>query len=303
MAVVLLIGLVLVGLSVALALQAMGATQARRRQRLAQIGAYGFHASAPVGREQPSLRELLGRLATALGAIGSRLVQGKRLEELRGLLRAAGLYRTTVGTFVGYRLLLTLVLPALWLWLATAGGGSATLAVVGVACFGGLGWVTPMFLLRRKVRQRLEAIDREVPELVDLLVTTVEAGVGFTAALQLAARRVEGPLGQELRVALREQSMGLTINEALRNMLARTDSPYVRAFVQAIVQGETLGVSIGKILRDLAIDMRKRRRQAAEERAHKAPTKILFPLVALIFPALFVVSLGPLVISFLHALG
>jgi tight adherence protein C len=94
--------------------------------------------------------------------------------------------------------------------------------------------------------------------------------------------------------------MGLTISEALKNMLARADSPALRMFVQAVLQGETLGVSIGKILRDLAVDMRKRRRQSAEERAQKAPTKIIFPLVLLILPALFIVCLGPIVVSFIH---
>jgi tight adherence protein C len=94
--------------------------------------------------------------------------------------------------------------------------------------------------------------------------------------------------------------MGLTINEALQNMLSRADSPALRVFVQAILQGDTLGVSIGKIMRDLAVDMRKRRRQAAEERAQKAPTKIIFPLVLLILPALFIVCLGPIIVSFAH---
>jgi tight adherence protein C len=138
-------------------------------------------------------------------------------------------------------------------------------------------------------------IDLEVPELVDLLVTTVEAGVGFGTALQLVARRVEGPLGQELRITLREQGMGLTIENALENMRNRIDTLSVRTFVQAIVQGQLLGVSIGKILRDLAVDMRKRRRQMAEERAQKMPTKILFPLIFLIMPALFIIVLfGPI---------
>jgi hypothetical protein len=110
-------------------------------------------------------------------------------------------------------------------------------------------------------------------------------------------------LRQELCVALSEQSMGLTIQDALKNMLGRANSPALRVFVQAILQGETLGVSIGKILRDLAVDMRKRRRQSAEERAQKAPTKIIFPLVLLILPAIFIVAVGPLVFSFIHGLG
>ena len=97
--------------------------------------------------------------------------------------------------------------------------------------------------------------------------------------------------------------MGLTIQEALKNMLSRANSPALRMFVQAIIQGDTLGVSIGKILRDLAVDMRKRRRQNAEERAQKAPVKIIFPLVLLILPAMFIVAVWPIVYSFLNGLG
>ncbi len=132
-----------------------------------------------------------------------------------------------------------------------------------------------------------------MPELVDLLVTTIEAGIGFGSALQLSRRRVRDPLGSELRLTLGEQSMGLTMTEALTNMLERTNrSASMRAFVQSIVQGETMGVSIGQTLRDLAVDMRKRRRQAAEERAQKAPIKLLFPLTFLILPAMLIVILG-----------
>jgi tight adherence protein C len=189
------------------------------------------------------------------------------------------------------------------LWFLSAAGVGPLGVFFVVLLFGALGWMAPLFVLRSRAGARLEAIDLEVPELVDLLVTTVEAGIGFTAAMQTTARRVEGPLGEELRVALSEQNMGLTINEALANMLGRANTPALRMFVQAIIQGETLGVSIGKILRELAIDMRKRRRQAAEERAQKAPTKIIFPLVLLILPALFIVCVGPFIMSFINSIS
>jgi len=97
--------------------------------------------------------------------------------------------------------------------------------------------------------------------------------------------------------------MGLSIQEALMNMLARVDTPSMRSFVRSVVQGETLGVSIGQIMRDLANEMRRRRRQTAQERAQKAPIKILFPLVLLIFPAMFVVLLGPALFLFFRAFG
>jgi tight adherence protein C len=97
--------------------------------------------------------------------------------------------------------------------------------------------------------------------------------------------------------------MGLSLEEAIKNMLARADTPAMRSFVRSVLQAETLGVSIGQILRSLAVEMRKRRRASAEERAQKAPVKILFPLIFLIFPAMFVILLGPAAFQFIEAFG
>jgi len=154
--------------------------------------------------------------------------------------------------------------------------------------------------VKMRARKRLNAIDAELPELIDLLVVTVEAGLGFVAALKLSAERLGGPLGQEIRLTLQEQAMGLSTSEALRNMHARIDTPGMQSFVRAVLQGETLGVPTAEIMRSLALEMRKRRRAAAEEKAQKAPIKILFPLVFLIFPAMFIVILAPAVYQFLH---
>jgi tight adherence protein C len=129
--------------------------------------------------------------------------------------------------------------------------------------------------------------------LIDLLLATIEAGLGFAGSLQLVADRFDGPLGQELRLTLHEQSMGLSTERALSNLLERCDTPSVRAFVRAISQGESLGVSIGAMMRNLARETRKRRRQAANEKVQKAPVKMLFPLVFMIFPALLIVLLYP----------
>jgi tight adherence protein C len=113
---------------------------------------------------------------------------------------------------------------------------------------------------------------------------------------------MKGPLGDELRIVLQEQRMGLTPVQALENMVTRCPTPAVESFTRAMVQGSLLGVSIGAILRSLAVEMRKRRRAAVEQQAQKAPIKMLFPLVFMIFPAMFIVILGPAVISIFHAL-
>ena len=295
----LFMGLALTGACGVLVLRALMIPRARRRETLAQIDSYGFHGVAPRQTHSRTLREIIDDLAATAGRATSRRLQATRERELRTLLQSAGFYRTSVTKFVGYRVLACGCGPLVAALLSVTGGFGlrALLSAVGL---GLMGWIAPTYVVKRRARTRLEQVDREVPELVDLLVTTVEAGVGFAAALQLAARNVQGPLGEELRLALQEQSMGLTTEQALRNVASRVDSPAMRAFIQALLQGESLGVSIGKVLRDLATDMRKRRRQSAEERAQKTPTKILFPLVALILPALFIVSLGPVLMTLLR---
>ena len=156
-----------------------------------------------------------------------------------------------------------------------------------------MGWTLPMTIVRRKARFRLSRIDYELPELVDLLVVTVESGMGFSGSMQIAAERFSGPLGDELRLAMQEQAMGLPTDQALANMLMRSETDGMRSFVRSIRQGESLG----------AEEMRKRRRANAEERAQKAPIKLLFPLVGLIFPAIYVVLLAPALLSSMGTFG
>ena len=160
-----------------------------------------------------------------------------------------------------------------------------------------------MSIVRRRGDPRLAQVEHDLPELIDLLVVTVEAGLGFNGSLNVAAKRFHGPLRDELSLTLQEQRLGLPTNDALTNLLNRCPTTSMRSFVRSVLQGETLGVSIGAILRNLAVDMRKRRRQAAEERAQRAPVKMLFPLIFLLLPALFVVLLFPALYTFLESFG
>jgi tight adherence protein C len=287
-----------------LVLRLLALSRVQAARTISQIGSYGFKGagSAP-SPASASLGTRLDGLAGLIGNFLARRTESFREDELRAHLQAAGLYTLSARKFMGYRLLATLFLPALWLWFSLTGGSGPGRALLGLCAAVALGWIGPMFLVKRRARKRLDQIDYEIPELIDVLVTTVEAGIGFSGSLQMAARRFKGALGDELRLASQEQSMGLSTNEALTNMLERADTAGMRSFVRAVLQGETLGVSIGKILRDLAIEMRKRRRQMAEERAQKAPTKILFPLIFLIFPPMFVVLLGPAAIQIIQTLG
>ena len=300
----LLVGLVLTGTSVVLVLRSFGFGRAGSEGALARIAAYGFREREVVpGQAAP--RPVSGQIDALAGTIGdflSRRTKRSSEGELRDELQAAGMYTTSPRKFMGYRLILAVALPLLWLWLSSS-GGSPIQVFFGFFVAIVLGWRGPLIWVKRRARQRMEQIDYEIPELIDLLVTTVEAGMSFSASLQLATRRFKGPLGQELRLAIQEQEMGLATNDALENMLSRANTSAMRSFVRSVLQVETLGVSIGKVLRDLAVEMRKRRRQQAEERAQKAPTKMLFPLILLIFPAIFLVLLGPAAIEILSALN
>ena len=296
MEIFLLAGLILIAFSFVLMVRTAAFSRTRQRATLAQIGSYGFRSATHAVERTRSFRDVVHALADAAGARAVARLGSERERQVRSDLDAAGLYRTAAARFVGYRVLAAVAAGAFVALVSLGDGKIGAGGIFLVVWLGALGWFMPSFLLKRRARLRLERVDREVPELVDLLVTTVEAGVAFAAGIQLAARSVQGPLGDELRLVLREQSLGLTPDEALRNLAVRVDTPALRAFTQALIQGESLGVSIGKIMRELAVDMRKRRKQMAEERAQKTPTKILFPLVGLILPAMFILALGPMLI-------
>jgi tight adherence protein C len=299
MTIILFAGLLLLGLSFALVMRTLWLGQARQRETMMQIAAYGFRGDATTatpGRDVVfDVRPTFDAVASALGARWLVWLDDHRKRGLRRLLDAAGLYRMAPETFLGYRVLSIASPFAVIAAFVAVGGALGPRMLFAALWLTFIGWLAPTYLIKRRARLRIERVEREVPELVDLLVTTVEAGVAFAGGMQLAARGIKGPLGEELRLVLQEQNLGLTPDQALRNLASRVDSPALRAFTQALIQGESLGVSIGKVMRDLAVDMRKRRRQNAEERAQKTPTKILFPLVGLILPAMFILTLGPVV--------
>jgi tight adherence protein C len=302
MVLVILASIVLIGIGATLLARAVGAARVRTSLTIENIEAYGFVSDEPAAEIKPTttIRELVETVADAAG----RLVAGRfgREDSVRKDLIAAGIYNLAPRKLMGYRLICALTMPVAWVWFARTSGLDSLLLLGGIVSLA-LGWMAPLTLVRRRARFRLEDIDRKLPELIDLLVVTVEAGLGLSGALKVAAERLKGPLGDELRLALQEQNFGLATSEVLVNMLGRVETPSMRNFVRSVVQGESLGVSIGQILRNVADDMRKRRRAYAEERAQKAPVKLLFPLVFLIFPAMFLVLLGPAIYSFITALG
>ena len=211
------------------------------------------------------------------------------------------MYGTTPRKVLGYQVLCAIAFSLVILWLIPAMGGSIIFAVVLAVAAGVGGWFAPVYYVELKRRKRMELIDKQMPDLIDLLVVTIEAGLGILASMRVASESMSDPLGQELRLTLQEQRMGLSVGQAIESLGRRCDAGNMRMFVRAITQGERLGVSIGTTMRNLSVEMRKRRRAMAEERAQKMPIKMLFPLIFFIFPALFIVILTPMVISIAEA--
>ena len=296
-----LIALLLFGLSLVLVARAALLPRLKTAERLRQLDMYGFDAPAPTHGDAIPGTSTLAELAAAIGRVTARRLRGVHPEQLRKELLAAGIYRVTPTALIGYRVLGLFVFGILGLMAAS--GMQFLPGVLVTLIGGGLGWLAPLMLVRRRARMRLDTIDRDLADLVDMLVVTVEAGLGLGASLSVATSRFRGPLGQELQLTMSEQQMGRSLEEALAHLQSRVDTPSTRSFVRALTQGEALGVSIGSLLRNLATEMRKRRRKAAEEQAQKAPVKMLFPLVLLILPALGVIILGPAAINIARTLG
>ena len=187
--------------------------------------------------------------------------------------------------------------------LGALAGLHGTTLVAGVV-FGGLfGYLVPGAGLGQKAIGRQEAIRRAMPDTMDLLTVSVEAGLGFDAALAHVRRNVPGPLSDEISRMLQEMQLGVSRVDSFRHLADRTDVEELRGFVLAMVQADVFGISIAKVLRAQARELRIRRRQRAEEKALKVPVKMLFPLIFCILPSMFVVLIGPGIIRILQQLG
>lgn len=244
-------------------------------------------------------RGFLSEIATQLGSIFSGRLTVVSEEAIREQLISAGMYTVSPRTVIGYRVLMTIALPVL-AYLAVGVHSMLDFAIVALALFAG--WVLPLTYVQRRARLRIDKLDRRLPDLIDLLCVMIEAGLSFSQAMRMASEQFTPPLSDELRLTLQEQAMGLGIDEALVHMADRADTPAMRSFVRAMSQGERMGISMGQIMRNLSHEMRARRRASAEERAQRTPVLMLFPLVFLIFPALFIVLMTPAVINLIHNL-
>lgn len=174
---------------------------------------------------------------------------------------------------------------------------SVLLAAVGVP----LGWLSPDLFLNSRVRRRKSQVEKSLPDVLDLLTVSVEAGLGFDGALMKVAEKSKGVLADEFVLMLQECHMGKQRRQALRDMADRVAVDDLSSFCGSIILADTLGISIGNVLRTQSNQMRQKRRQRTEESAMKAPIKMLFPMVLFIFPAIFIIILGPAVLQIMKA--
>jgi tight adherence protein C len=253
--------------------------------------------------QQPFSQRVLVPLArTILNTLG-KYGPKQSAERLRLNLQQAGNPgNLTPVMFSGIRIALAVLLLAIF-GLITFRMMAPMQALLYTVIGAGLGYLLPGIWLGQQIKRRKHNIVKALPDALDLLTISVEAGLAFDSAMQRVTEKWDNELAKEFKRVLTDVRLGRTRRDALKDMAARTGVDDVQTFVAAVIQAEQLGVSIGKILRIQSDQMRVRRRQRAEEAAQKAPIKMLFPMIFLIFPALFVVILGPAVPRLIRGLG
>ncbi|MGZ4380274.1 MAG: type II secretion system F family protein [Gaiellaceae bacterium] len=298
----LIVAVGLLALSGFLVSEVVSEPERQRRTLVRRAAHYGAVRAQPTDRDRASLRDRM--LVPASGRIARlmlRLNPRESLDTVQQRLLAAGMHDVSPSGFLAAKAILAgagLVFGFFLMALTSAQTG-LLLTLAFVAC----GWIAPGFIVGKRATSRREQIGRELPDALDLLAVSVEAGLGFDGAIAKLTEHMEGSLVDELSLALGEMRVGESRTEALKKFAGRVDTPEVSSFVRAIIQADQLGISLGKILRVQATDSRLKRQAAAEEKAMKAPIKMLFPTVIFVFPAMFIVILGPAFMSLKQMFG
>lgn len=301
------VGLVLLGAAVGLAVYVGISTYFEKqaiRNSIRQLEEYGQAGAVETARDRELLRPAYERALTPVleGFMnaGRRLMPTEFVEKTRQRHQAAGKYDpAAVDRFLAVQVACLLLVPVAFILFPVMNvfNLSMKMNLLAFLLLSAAAVLLPNARLSSKIEDRQKAIQRQLPDILDLLVISVEAGLGFEQALDRTVASVPGELSLEFARMLGETRAGVARADALRAMEERVDVPEVRSFVLAIIQADTFGVSIGQVLRSQADEMRIKRRQLAQERAQKAPVKMLIPMVFCIFPSLFVVVIGPAIIS------
>jgi tight adherence protein C len=264
-----------------------------RRELVRRAARYGaVRISAAAQRERLPLRERV--FVPASARVASWMLRAnprETLEQVHLRLLAAGMTTVSPSGFLAAKGMLAGAGLFFGILFGISSGVKTALLFAVALGFGG--FIAPGFVVGSRARKRQDQIQAALPDALDLLSVSVEAGLGFDGAITKLTEHMDGPLIDELSLALGEMRVGEARPEALRRMSERIDTPEVSAFIRAVIQADQMGTSLGKTLRIQAQSARLKRQAAAEEKAMKAPIKMLFPSVAFIFPAMFIVILGP----------
>ncbi len=272
----------------------------RLRQMAASPGKVDLHE---LELSKPFSERVIFPIIERLGGLVTRITPNEVLRDTTKRIQQAGL-KFKPATFVTIQIVMAIVIPALLGVMGVMSMGGGGLKGVGILAVSGLlGYFMPDLWLRGKISGRKGEIVRKLPDALDLLTVSVEAGLGFDMALSKVVEKLRGPLAEEFMRVLHEVRMGKPRREAMRDMADRVDAPDLTQFISALVQADKLGVSVANVLRVQSDQMRLRRRQRAEETAMKAPLKMSFVLVFFVLPALMIVLLGPAAISVIIQLG
>jgi tight adherence protein C len=295
--------LVLAGITLSLTL--VGVVSSERRGVARSLAAIAALDAAPAvlkaDLERPFSERVLAPLGDRFVDTGKRLARAGTAETIQRRLDIAGNPAGwNVNRILGAKVLGLIVLASLgFLW--SIGSGSLLRIVVVTAALAAAGYVVPNILLYNAGTKREALMLRALPDALDLLTISVEAGLGFDAAVMRVARNTTGPLAQEFSRLLQEMQIGVGRIDAMRAMAERSTIADLRSFCLAMVQADQLGIPVGRVLRVQSKEMRVKRRQRAEEKAQKVPVKIMVPLVLFIMPCLFIVVIGPGAITMVRA--
>jgi tight adherence protein C len=306
--IIIIIGVVVIGGAIALVVLGLRDSSDRvdpLQERLFEYASRGETVNLEeIELSQPIVERIIYPMARKFGEVATRFTPQNALQETARKLEQAGNPRgidPTVfwaGRFVvaiglaGLLIFVFSITALQWTW-------GRRILIVGV--FTILGFYIPELLLRSRIQRRQKEITKSMPNALDLLTICVEAGLGFDGAMARVCEKWDNELSVAFRRVLREIQLGKLRREALRDMADRVGIPEMTSFVAAIIQSEQLGVSMSRVLRIQSDQMRIKRRQAAEEEAQKAPVKMTFPMVLLIFPSILIILLGPAIVMMMQS--
>ncbi|MCY4727548.1 type II secretion system F family protein [Nocardioides sp. STR2] len=304
----LMLGAILLFLASTLALSLIGVATAERRGVARSVASIKALDAAPdairAELELPFAERVLAPLGDRFVGLGRKLVRADTAKKIQHRLDIAG--NPTgwdVNRILGLKVLGLGVFGAIgFLYVSSTSWPFYRVIIVGAA-IAAFGYLLPNILLYNAGSKRETLMRKALPDALDLLTVSVEAGLGFDAAVGRVAQNTEGPLSQEFQRLLQEMQIGRGRVESMRAMAERSSLEDLRSFCTSMVQADSLGIPIGRVLRIQSQEMRTKRRQRAEEKAQQVPVKIMVPLVLFILPCLFLVVMGPAAIGIMDAFG